>query len=123
MQSLCAQMWEEKEQLDDLDTQRYLEQMARMEQEGARFVNIRKRDTLAKYAAPVAAALLFVALMVGVLSLCIWTYLTHPEEVPPLAVIVTLAAIPAVAVLGVLIALIQRLKQIRGGEEDAAAQY
>ena len=44
-------------------------------------------------------------------------------EAPPLALIVVLAAIPVVVILGVLMALYQRIKQIRGGEEDDAAQY
>ena len=86
-------------------------------------MNIKKRDILSKYAAPVVAALLFVGLMIGVAAFCLWAYFTHPEGAPPFAVVVALAAIPAVAALGVLIALIQRLKQIRGGEEDVAAQY
>ena len=34
-----------------------------------------------------------------------------------------LIALPAVVILGVLLALFQRFKQIRGGEEDAAAKY
>ena len=34
-----------------------------------------------------------------------------------------LAAIPVIVIIGVLAALYQRIKQIRGGEEDAAAQY
>ena len=50
-------------------------------------------------------------------------FTVSPEEAPPLALIVVLAAIPVVVILGVLMALYQRIKQIRGGEEDDAAQY
>ena len=34
-----------------------------------------------------------------------------------------LLAIPGVVIIGVLLALWQRIKQIRGGEEDAASKY
>ena len=39
------------------------------------------------------------------------------------ALVVLIVAVPAVLILGVLLALWQRIKQIQGGEEDAAAQY
>lgn len=57
------------------------------------------------------------------MALILWGFTVSPEEAPPLALIVVLAAIPVVVILGVLMALYQRIKQIRGGEEDDAAQY
>lgn len=44
-------------------------------------------------------------------------------EAPPLGLMLFLLAIPGVVIIGVLLALWQRIKQIRGGEEDAASKY
>ena len=44
-------------------------------------------------------------------------------EAPPLPLIVVLVALPAVVILGVLLALIQRIREIQRGEEDDAKNY
>ena len=123
MQALCAKVVESGEQLAGLDTDRYLSDMAQMEQEGTRFVNIKKRDTITRYVGPLAAALCFIALMGGVIALLVWAFTTDPADAPPLPLVVFFVAIPAVVIVGVLIALLQRFKQIKGGEEDAASPY
>ena len=70
-----------------------------------------------------AAAVVMLVLMAGVLALMIWGFTISPEEAPPLWLVLILAAIPLAVIVGVLLALVQRLKQIKGGEEDAASQY
>lgn len=105
------------------DAQAWLAEMEQMEQEGTRFMNIRKNDTRIRYVGPVAAALVFILLMAGVMALIVWGFTISPEEAPPLWLIVILAAIPMVFIIGVLLALFQRIQQIKGGEEDAASQY
>ena len=40
-----------------------------------------------------------------------------------LGLLIFLIAAPMVVIVGVVLALIQRIKQIQGGEEDAASQY
>lgn len=71
----------------------------------------------------VAAALVFVALMGGLIALMVWGLTVEPAEAPPLGLMLFLLAIPGVVIIGVLLALWQRIKQIRGGEEDAASKY
>lgn len=102
---------------------RVLERIRRQEQEGARFVDVKKRDHRGKYLGAVWGALVMLVMMGGLMALILWGFTVSPEEAPPLALIVVLAAIPVVVILGVLMALYQRIKQIRGGEEDDAAQY
>lgn len=123
MEALCAEIRDSRCQLDSLDADRVLSHMERQEQEGTKFMNVKRQDNLRRYVGPVAAAVLILALMGGLIALMIWAFTISPEEAPPLGVIITLAAIPAVIILGVLLALFQRVKQIRGGEEDAASQY
>ena len=123
MKGLCQALLEEGAQLPTLDAGQYLERMEQMEREGTRFVNIKKRDTLTRYAGPLIAAAVFIAFMVGTIALMIWGFTLDPQAAPPLPLLIFLIAIPAAVILGVLLALFQRFKQIKGGEEDAAAQY
>ena len=124
MRSLCQELAKTDEQLPNLDAGRWLAEMERMEQEeGTQFVNIRKKDTIRRYVGPVAAALVFVALMSGVIGLILWAFAVDPADAPPLWLLLLLIAIPGAVIVGVLLALWQRLKQIQGGEADAASKY
>ena len=124
IRSLCQELAEAGEQLPTLDAGRWLAEMERMEQEeGTRFVNIRKKDTPNHYISPVVAALVFVSLMAWVIALMVWGLTVDPQDAPPLALFVVLLAIPVAVIVGVVAALCQRIKQIKGGEEDAAAKY
>lgn len=123
MRSLCQELAESGEQLASLDAGRWLEKMERMEEGGTQFMNIRKNDIVTRYGGTVAAALVFVALMGGLIALMVWGLTVEPAEAPPLSLMLFLLAIPGVVIIGVLLALWQRIKQIRGGEEDAASKY
>ena len=121
--ALCQELVEAGEHLPGLDAGRYLERMEEMERKGVQFVNVKKKDTLSRYMGPVLAALVFILLMGVLIGLMVWAYAVDPQERPPLLLMVLLLDIPGVMILGVLLALWQRIKQIRGGEEDAASQY
>ncbi len=120
MQAVCGQIRDSRCQLEGLDTDEVLAHMERQEQEGTKFMDVTKQDRKVKYVAPFVAAAVTVALMGAAAALVTWAVLSDPEAPRGL---LALAAIPAVVILGVLGALYQRVKQIRGGEEDAAAQY
>ncbi|MEQ2457407.1 MerR family transcriptional regulator [Flavonifractor hominis] len=124
MRSLCQRLAEADVPLAALDAEAWLAEMERMEEEeGTQFVNIRKHDTITRYAGPVIAAAVFIALMAGLIVLMVWAALTAPAEAPPLGLMIFLVAVPGVIIIGVLLALWQRIKQIQGGEEDAASKY
>ncbi len=108
-QGVCAQIRDSRSQLDTLDADGVLASMERQEQEGTKFMNVGKNDKLTRYVSPVGAAVVVLAMMAA--------------DAPPIGVVVTIAAVPVIVIIGVLAALYQRIKQIRGGEEDAAAQY
>lgn len=123
MEALCAKLADAGVPYPGLDAQAWLEDMARMEQEGTRFMNVSKQDTPRRYVGAVIAAVVFVLLMAGVMALMIWGFTISPEESPPLPLVVVFAVVPLVFIVGVLLALRQRIQQIKGGEEDAASQY
>ena len=121
--ALCQELVEAGEHLPGLDAGHYLERMEHMEQEGVRFVNIKKKDTIQRYVGPVMVCALIVALMAGLIALMLWAVLAHPQESPPLPLIAIFALFPGGVILGALAALRQRIREIKGGEEDAASQY
>ena len=119
-QGVCVQIRDSHSQLD---ADGVLASMERQEQEGTKFMNVGKQDKLTRYVSPVGAAVVILVMMAAFLALIVWGFTTAPEEAPPIGIIVSIAAVPVVVIIGVLAALYQRIKQIKGGEEDAAAQY
>ena len=68
-------------------------------------------------------ASIFLALMIFAAALMLWAFFSQPEEAPPLPVVVFLVAIPLICRAGVIAALVQRVKEIRKGEEDDYRNY
>lgn len=121
---LCRTLKDRQERLDALDVGALLDQMDRMEQEGTTFMDKQREDTKAlRYVAPVAISLLMTVLMVGVIALMVWGFAADAADAPPLPLMAVLVAIPAVVILGVYLALFQRVKEIRKGEADDAKNY
>ena len=120
---LCAGLMDCTEKLDTLDAQSLLERMAQMEQEGTTFMDKQKLDMKRRYAAPVMAAIVMAVLMAGLIWLFLWAFETDPAGAPPLPLLALFIAIPAVVILGVIIALVQRLREIGKGDEDAVKKY
>ena len=123
MEDLCAELKNSRCSLAELDADETLERMERKEREGTKFMKVKKQDKPTRYVAPVVAAIVMVLLMVGLVALFVWAFTVSPEDAPPLAVVLVLIAVPLAVIVGVLLAMVQRLKQIKGGEEDAASQY
>ena len=76
-----------------------------------------------RYVAPVVVTLLTVFLMGGLIALMLWGFSIDAEDAPPLPLLVVLVAIPGVVILGVLLAMIQRFREIEKGEAEDAKQY
>ncbi|MCI9556578.1 MAG: MerR family transcriptional regulator [Lawsonibacter sp.] len=121
---LCQSLRDREERLDALDAASLLEEMDRLERGGTTFQDKQKRDAPpVRYVAPVVMAILMSALMAGLIGLIIWLYVTDPAEAPPLPLLAALAAIPGVVILGVLLAMMQRIREIQKGEEEDAKEY
>ena len=123
MAELCRELEAEGVTLTALDADRWLLSLEEREKEGTKFVNVKKKDTSAKYTGAIIAALIMMLLMGGFIALMVWAFTVDPAEAPPLPLLIFILAVPAAVIIGVFIALIQRFKQIKGGEEDAASQY
>ena len=121
---LCGSLKDREERLEALDAAELLEEMERLEQGGTTFQDKQKQDLRpVRYAGAVVMALLTTALMAALIVLMVWGFTVDPADTPPLALLLVLVAIPGVIILGVLLALFQRVKEIQRGEEDDAKNY
>ena len=120
----CCGLTDCREKLESPDAAALLSKMELLEQEGTTFMDKQKQDTKRRrYAAPVAVTVLMALLMAGLIGLFLWAFETDPAGAPPLPLLALFIAIPAVVALGVIIALILRIREIGRGEEDDARQY
>lgn len=121
MEELAKVMLEKDISIHNLDTDYWLEQMEQMEKEGTNFVNISKVDIhMRKKAGAIAGATVFIlAALMGIIVL-LWA--NHYEHIP-LGILIFFIMISIIAIIGLLAALIGRIKEIEGGEEDEASKY
>ena len=119
MRELCA-LLEQADDLASLDTEEYLETMRRLEQGGARFVDVKQSDVKKRRAASILSAAVFVVLMAAIIALALWGNSIEPM---PALLLVLIIVFPLAVIAGVLIALRQRLKELKGGELDEAGKY
>ena len=120
---LCAGLTDCAEKLDALDAQSLLEKMEEMEQSGTTFQNKQSQDIRVRYVAPVVVTVLMVLLMLGLIWLFLWAFETDPAGAPPLPLLAAFVAVPAFVALGVIISLVQRIREIGRRELDDAKQF
>ena len=116
--SICQQIEESKDQLLQLDTEKYFLLMQEMEREGVRFMNVNHVDKKRK--ASITSAITMIIIMIATIALLIWGYIVEPL---PMIIFAIIVAIPVAVIVGILLALKERMKEIEGGEEDAASKY
>ncbi len=122
--ALCRRLTGREERLDALDAAGLLEEMEALERTGTSFKNKQTGDVKpVRYVAPVIVALLMTVLMAALIALMVWAFIHDPADSPPLPLVAVLVAIPGVIILGVLLALFQRIREIQKGEEDDAKNY
>ena len=121
MQGMCERLILEHRSLDSLNTEDCLEEIEKMEKEGARFMDVSKTDVRKKKrTGAIAGAVVMILLMAFTIVLILWA---NTQDPIPLGLLLLIAAIPVIIIIGTLIALAGRMKEIEGGEEDEASKY
>ena len=121
MKELCARLRDETADLKTLKASFYLLEMDKMESQGTKFKDIQKEDIKRKKkSGAVAAAGVFCLILIISFIATLFVYRAEPKILGP--VIVT-GLILIGLVVGIIIALIQRIKEINGGEEYDARNY
>ena len=120
---LCELLKERTEPLSELDAQSVLEEMEKLEQTGTTFQNKQRQDVRIRYVAPVAITVLMLLLMGGIAGLILWLTALSAKEAPPAFMLAIIALVPLVISGGVVLALVQRIREIGKGEIDDAKNY
>ena len=120
---LCAGLTDRQERLGDLDAESILKEMEAMEQSGATFQNKQRRDVRIRYVAPVVITLVMVLLMGGSAGLLLWLAAANARSAPPAFMLAVITLVPLVICGGVVLALVQRIREIGRGEIDDAKHY
>lgn len=120
---LCSELMQQPQMLKDLDTDALLEKMQEMEKEGAVFINVKKQDHHKQYIAPVIASATIILLVAIITFIVFSEALTTHLSTGVIAMLIISTALLLVIIIGVILALLQRIRQIKGGEEDAASKY
>ncbi len=121
MSSFCEQMAQAGNTLDTLSPDVWLEQIEQCEKEGMTFMDVKKTDihrkkTLGAVGAAVVM-IIFFGLMIG---LVMWANTVDPA---PAGIIWFTVGIFDIIIIGIVVAVIGRMKEIKGGEEDEASKY
>ena len=121
MQEICERLILEHQSLESLKAEDCLEEIEQMEKEGAKFMNVNKMDVHKKKRnGAIVGAAVMTLLMLLTIVIILWA---NTQDPIPLGLLLLLAGIPTVIIIGTLIALAGRMKEIERGEEDEASKY
>lgn len=116
---LCRLILEDSNLYQNLSPDKYLERMMEMEEKGTKFRNV-SSDTIRKKRGSILAAIFFILIMAVLIGTMVWGYTQDP--IPNLLFGLFLL-IPLFIICAVIVALLQRIKELEGGEEDVARKY
>ena len=121
MQDMCERLILEHWSLESLNAEDCLEEIEQMEKEGAKFMNVNKTDVHnKKRKGAIIGAAVMTLLMLLTIIIIFWANIQDPI---PTGLFLLLEGIPIVIIVGTLIALAGRMKEIEGGEEAEASKY
>ena len=121
IKELCNRLKDEATDINVLDASNYLKEMEKMEQEGTQFVDIQKEDiNRKKKTGAIAGAAIFIVIMLLVLATLLYAMIS--DHAPLFPMIIPIMIILAV-LIGTVVVLVQRIKEINGGEEYDSRKY
>lgn len=120
MQEICRRLMEEERDFSGLASEIWLEQMKEMEKGGIRFMDVRESDVRKRRSGAIAAAAACICFFGLFLGVTIWA---NHEDPAPAGVMVVIVVLFGAMILGTLLALLQRLREVKKGEIDEASKY
>ena len=122
--NFCTLLQKEPVSLNELDVEQTLARLTAKEEQGVTFMDIEQVDRKAeRIRGALVGAGLFTAIMLLSIGIMAWAFCVDPQDVPPLPLLVVLFGIPAGCIIGTLKVLVDRLREIGKGEEDAYCNY
>ena len=119
-QEICEKLMKEHTEFAGLDAQAYLEEISEMEKGGTRFMNVRESDVRKRRTGAIAAAAASIGMFVMLLVLILWA---NKEDPAPTAILWMMIFIIGSMIIGIILALRQRLSEVQKGELDEASKY
>ena len=121
MQAISEQIIASHVTLQNLDTDNYLNQVESMEKEGTSFMDVEKTDRRRKklMGAIIPGIVMILILAASIASIA---WMNTIEKIPVIVNIILLG-LPAIVIICIVAAIIGRMKEIKGGEEDEASKY
>lgn len=121
MQRLSDAILQQRDSIDTLNTNEWLDEMEKLEKEGVDFVNVSKIDIrMKKKMGAVIGGAVMIVLMLAMIGFFLWA---NSQETLPVGVLIIFLGIPVIVIICIIVALRSRIKEIEGGEEDEAAKY
>ena len=120
MQEMCRRLMEEEKDFAGLHSETWLHQMKEMEKGGIRFMNVKESDVGKRRGGAIAAAAACICFFGLLLGAIIWA--NHEDPAPP-GVMVVIVVLIGGMILGTLLALRQRLHEVKKGEMNEASKY
>ncbi len=121
MREMCREMIEADVQFDNLQADSYLEEMKKLEKGGIRFMDVNKTDIKKSKQGPIIAATVSIVFFIAMIVVIGFTALGDPDT--PFGFIAIIIALFIAMIVGTIVALKQRLKEIDGGELNEARKY
>ena len=120
MKAVCELLSEEGDDISSVDVNAYLDKMKELEKGGVRFMNVKSSDVKRRRNGAIIAAAVVVLFMIAMIAMVIWANGIDPA---PKGILIFSIILFGSIIVGVLIALGQRLKEVKGGEIDEASKY
>ena len=121
--SFCRNLQVMDTSISSLEIERFLGEMEELEKNGTTFKNKQTSDIRIRYVAPSVITLMMIALISAFIVLIVWGYLSSPADAPPLWFLWICIGVCLALGIGVVLALIQRVREIGKGEIDDAKNY
>lgn len=121
MKEMCREMIEADVHFDNLQAESYLEEMKKLEKGGIRFMDVNKTDIKKSKQGPIIAAAVSIVFFLAMIIFICLTAMSDPDT--PLGFIAIIVVLFGAMIVGTVIALKQRLKEIEGGEIYEARKY
>lgn len=120
IQEVCEEMAGESVSFEEVSTGLYLNQLDELERGGNRFMNVENVDVSKKKRGAVIAAVVMITLII--LWDVLFLVLNLWDPMPTLILLLMIVP-PTIVIIGVLLALRERMKEIDKGEDDEAVNY
>lgn len=118
---MCEELSENYSNLNELDVDKYLRHMNKLSKEGF-VINTKKDEKSKRILGALISGITFSLIFIIFLILITYFQFTESEKIPWILYLI-IVLILLVPIVSVLFNVIERIKEIKGGEEDEASKY